>query len=384
MNDSWMSEYQNVIAKLTGQHAPDTAAAQAYRPLSVAGANPKEALDIRRNEAMRFIVQTQPLAEDFTNEDGSINFEAYNIAVKQWKSNLPMIAAGIPQVFAVLAQADQEGRGQAMRQFLDSLNGQSVDEYRRRNDTALEAVQRAYFERVYQPALDDYRKLADAGDSEAYDKTIGAVGPMTGAQLLPAVQSMYPGRFAAEELQALGGLQMPAMQQVMRENMSATARARDEARSAFWQEYRENTPPGSASYKMRDIPLIAAALDQSSRQTLTTEQYRLAHAMMRGWVAEMYGGQVPPQVKAEWQQARAERGQLDTFISGQLGRESLGLLAAYDAAPNAAMKEQVRKQYPVVNQALALRLAFARQHPVYASYYKSASKSRYTRRRRRR
>jgi hypothetical protein len=383
MNDSWMSEYQSVIAKLTGQGAPDTQAAQTYRPLSVSGATPKEALDIRRNEAMRFITQTQPLAEDFTNEDGTINFDAYNIAVKQWKNNLPMIAAGIPQVFEILAKADEEGRGGAVRQYLDSLNGAAVDEYRRRNDTALEAVQRAYFERMYQPALDDYRKLADAGDSEAYDKTIGAVGPVAGAQLLPVVRGMYPGRFTEEELQTLGGLRMPAMKDVMRENMSASARAKDEARSAFWQDYRENTPPGSASYKMRDIPLIAAALDQSSRQSLTTEQYKLAHAMMRGWVAETYGGQVDPQVRAEWQQARAERGQLDTFISSQLGRESLGLLAAYDAAPNAQMKEQVRKQYPSVNQALALRLAFAKQHPVYASYYKSAAKGGYTRRRRR-
>jgi hypothetical protein len=94
---------------------------------------------MRQQEAMRAIVRTQPRAEAFTGPDGQIDFTSYNSARDAWEKALPTISKGIPEVFAIVGQADKEGRGAALRAWLDKLGPDQLDEYRRRSDTPLEA-----------------------------------------------------------------------------------------------------------------------------------------------------------------------------------------------------------------------------------------------------
>jgi len=368
----WQTEYQRAISKIAGGDSVTAGSPNlAYRPLSVAGATPAEATQIRQQEVMRVLVRSQPRAEAFTGPDGQIDFNAYNRARAEWESALPTIAKGIPEVYAVVAQADKEGRGVALRSWLDNLGVDQLDEYKRRNDTPLEAAQRAYFEGIYTPAMDAYRKASDMGIADAWTQTVGQVGTRRGSDLIPMIEKVYAGRFTPEELANLKNLTFPPAADVMRANMSESAKTKDAARKAFWDFYNTQTPPGSPAYSLRQEALIGAALDQSSRATVTTEQYNLALSMARGWVATNYGDVTPEQV-AEWNAARAAKKELDNLILTQLGPEGKIALQAYQNVSSAADKEAVRKANPLVQPALNLQQLFAKNNPIFAKYYKSA------------
>lgn len=370
----WQAEYQRALAKIAGGDSVTANAPNlAYRPLSVAGASPAEATQMRQQEAMRAIVRTQPRAEAFTGPDGQIDFTSYNSARDAWEKALPTISKGIPEVFAIVGQADKEGRGAALRAWLDKLGPDQLDEYRRRSDTPLEAAQRTYFEGVYQPAMDAYRKASDLGVPDAWNTTVGQVGTLRGSDLIPQIQQVYGNRFTPDELASLKTLTFPPAVDVMRANMSESAKAKDGARSAFWDYMNTATPPGSPAYNLRQIPLIASALDQSSRSTVTAEQYTQALQMARGWVAENYGQPTPKQVE-EWNTARAAKKSLDNLILVELGQEGAIALRAYQSATAAADKEAVRRSNPLVQKALNLQALFARKNPVFARYYKSAAR----------
>jgi hypothetical protein len=372
---SWQDELQKALTGAAGIDAPN--APVDYRPVSVAGASPKEAMTIRQNEVMRFISDTRPLAENFISVDtGEIDFDTYNMAVAEWEKNLPRIALGLPQVAAVVAQADGERHGPALRQWLGKLNTSDLANYRQRNDTPVEAAQRAWFDGVYTPTFAAYRKLKDAGDEQAYEKTIGAVGPMDGQQLAEIVKRVYGPRWGDQELaDNLRAMQMPALTDVMKANQSPQARAKSEAQTAFWEYYRTSTPPGKASYKMKDMAMIQAALDPAARATLTAEQYKLAYSMMRGWMAENVG-EVTPELQAEWAQARTARAQLDISIVQRYGREGLALLAQYEQMPGGRDKEVFRRKNPAVNGILKMRGAYERTDPIYSKYYGSGQSGR--------
>lgn len=370
----WQAEYQRALAKITGGDAVTaTASNLAYRPLSVAGASPAEATQIRQQEAMRAIVRTQPRAEAFTGPDGQIDFASYNAARDAWEKALPTISKGIPEVFAIVGQADKEGRGAALRAWLDKLGPDQLDEYRRRSDTPLEAAQRTYFEAVYQPAMDAYRKASDLAMPDAWNQTVGQVGTLRGSDLIPQIQQVYGNRFTPDELASLKTLVFPPAVDVMRANMSESAKAKDGARSAFWDYMNTAVPPGSPSYNLHQIPLIAAALDQSSRATVTAEQYTQALQMARGWVAQNYGEPTPKMLE-EWNTARAAKKELDNLILVQLGPEGAIALRAYQSATAAADKEAVRRSNPLVQKVLNLQQLFASKNPTFARYYKSAAK----------
>ena len=366
---AWQREYQKVIASLNGQSLPE-AEQMAYYPKSTAGATPAEALRIRQNEAMRFIAATQPEFETFVTVDGEPDYDAYRLAVSEWERQLPLVAAGLPQVAEVLAKADTEGRGDAVRGWLGRLSAGDLAEYRRRNDSPLEAAQRTYFDAVYQPTMDAFRRLKEAGDPDAYAKTIGNIGPMGGADLMPIVREIYGDRFTDEDLQRdVSAIQMPALRDVMKANQSPQARAKSEAQETFWNFYREMTPPGREGAGLRDIALVQAALDPAARATMTTEQYRLAGQMARGWIVENYG-EVSPALAAEWQQARAEKTRLDAALVARFGRQSISLLSAYDYARSAEDKEAVRLRFPEVEDMLKIRLAYGKANPLYDYYYR--------------
>jgi len=372
----WQQDYQKAVTALSGTtgNAGTYVPNLDYKPMSVAGANPAEAVKMRQEEIMRQLVRTQPLAENFIGPDGAVDFTAYNASVKDWSAALPTIAHGIPEIGNIVAAADKEGRGPAIRKWLDTLDSTAVDVYRKRADTALEAAQRIYFEGIYTPAMDAYRTAADAGVSDAWAQTVGAVGPISGKQLAPLIQKVYGDRFSAEDYDSISRLVFPPAQDVMRSNMSESAKQKDTARTAFWDYMMTQTPPGSDSYQLNQEPLIGAALDQSSRATLTTDQYLLATQMARGWVQQNIGA-VTPEMQAEWAQARQASKDLKALITTTLGEDGAMALSRYQAAPTAQEKLQIRMQNPKVQQALNLTLAYAQKNPLYAKYYRGSVKS---------
>lgn len=372
----WQADYQKAVAALSGTadgtytYEPDLN----YKPMSVAGANPAEAVKLRQEEIMRHLVRTQPRAESFIGPDGAIDFTAYNASLADWSAVLPTIAHGIPEIGNIVAAADKEGRGPIVRKWLDTLDATAVDVYRKRSDTALEAAQRIYFEGIYTPAFEEYRIKADAGEPDAWAQTVGAVPPIMGKMLAPLIEKVYGARFTPEDMASISRLVFPPAQDVMRSNMSEGAKQKDKARTAFWDFMMTQTPPGSDSYDLNQEPLIGAALDQSSRATLTTEQYLLANQMARGWVQQNIG-QVTPEMQAEWAGARQANKDLKALITTTLGDDGAMALSRYQSAQTAAEKLQIRMQNPKVQQALNLTLAYAQKNPLYARYYRGAVKS---------
>jgi N12 class adenine-specific DNA methylase len=363
--EEWRTEYMKVMGKLTGVNVSQLNIDTNYRPLSLAGATPKEAREIRNNEIMRAVTATQPLIENYTNDDGEVDFTAYQDARKVWMTKLPMIAMGLPEVAAVMAASPSMG----LSEFIRGLGEESVANYRKRNDTPIEAAQRAYFDQIYTPTWDAYRQAKEAGMENAWDATVGAIGPINGTSLAALVKRTNPGRFNDEQLAQVAQMNMPALVDVAQANMSEAGKRKDQARQAFWDWYRNETPPGKKGYKLRDIPLIAAALDQSSRTTLTEDQYMMAVAMGKGWMAEQYGGPVDKDMMAEWTQSRTEREQFNVALTATLGDEALSKLRMYEALATAAEKARYRRENPIVNSALKLRRAFEVKHPTYARYF---------------
>jgi DNA-binding ferritin-like protein (Dps family) len=360
----WTQEYKRFTA--TGEGASATTTIP-YRPLSIAGATPDEALNIRKNEIMRYVSRTQPSAEDYMNDDGEIDFDAYNAAKKEWAKRLPSIALGLREVAQIGMQADKEGMGDELADYVMNLSQADVDTYRQRNDTPAEAAQRAYFDLVYNKTWDKYNQLVQAGTSksDAYSRTVGAVGPLGTNELAQLVQRKYGDRWSAEELaQGIGNMTMPAMEQVRLGNLDTAGKAKVAAQQDFWDTYNNQIPPGKASYEIKQNPLVAIALDADTRGYATTQIYQAATALMRGWVVDNYGAADP-----EWAAARSAKKQLDMQITARYGRDGLNLLSQYEGLTDAAGKAMLRAQHPTLNNILMLRAQFATQNQLYRKYY---------------
>jgi phospholipid N-methyltransferase len=369
----WQREYQKAVAELTGQGMPPETMRE-YRPRSTAGASPAEALQIRKDEVLRYVMNTQPDFESFQGDDGTTDYDAYNAAKAEWAKKLATIAVGVPQVAQILAKADAEKQGGAIRKWLATIGEDDLAAYRRRNDTPLEAAQRVYFDQVYAPTMAAYRQARDNADPQAYENTIGKVGAISGDTLMPLIQETYGDRFNEAELaQDVARLKMPAMADIMKENRTPAARVKSQAQEEFWNYIRTNTPPGGQGYPLRQQPLIAAALDPSSRRTLTAEQYKLALSMARGWVNEQYG-EAAPEMQQEWQAARAAKAQFDTLVVSRFGRDGLAVLQKYERIRSGDEKEALRERNPALDQVLMLRAQFAQANPAYAAYYRGAEK----------
>jgi hypothetical protein len=374
----WRREYDNTITRMAGVSIPEQVQMDAdYIPRVIVGANPKEALQIRKNEILYHLIMTKPAPESYANEAGDIDWNQYRGAVKRWEMNAPVMAMSVPAVSNIIAAADKEGMGAEIRRFVLQVGDEQMQEYYRRNDDVFEATQRAYREGLYADALDAFSRLKDAGDEEAWSKTVGAVGSVTGRDLLPYLRRMYGDKFSAAELEVTADLVFPPAEDVRRLNMSEEQAAKDRARTAFWSFYRTYTPPGSDAYELRTQPLIAAALDQTSRMTMTTDQYSMAAAVAKQWVVERYGEDVFQNEKmiSEWQEARRLKDDLDVRIVDRFGPESLRLLSAYDASSSADIKNSLRMEFPQLTTMLNARLQYGVSFPVYAKYYRSAMKA---------
>lgn len=229
----WQDAYQKALAAVNGQAVAEV---QEYRPRSLVGANPAEARQIRMDEAMRFISATRPDVDQFATSGGYPDWNAYNAAVAAWEAQLPQIAQSNPLVAAVVQQAEADGFGGEVRQFLAGVSLDDVHAYWRRNDSPVEAAQRAWFEKVYDPAVAE----AKGKGTKVNEARLADIGPTDTEGLTRLVMQVYPNRWSQAELeQALGGMSMPDLQTVVRAQMSPSARANAEKRDQFMEYVKE-------------------------------------------------------------------------------------------------------------------------------------------------
>lgn len=365
----WQDDYLKAASAVTGisntgQPVPAPTALQSYKPRSVSGANPDEVLNIRQQEIMQQVSRTQPRAESYITAQGEIDYAAYRAAIDEWDKTLGRIAVGLPATQVIMANAKNEGIDKKLTQFMKQLTREQIDKYRWRYDTPLEAAQRTYYEAVYSPVMDSYVALRDQGDEQAWDKTVGAVGVIDGRLLATMVAKLYQGRFNDADMADVTRMQIPPMAEVMRLNYGPEAKAKDAARTQFWNTYNNVIPPGNASYEVKQSPLVALILERDSRRTATIEQYEMATAVMRQFVVQNFGG-----VQPDWTQARAEKADLDKIMAAQYGADAPRLVQSYDFAGNAERQAALRAQYPILNTILLMRYQYEQAYPVYALYY---------------
>jgi len=294
---NWQQAYAKAVAAVTGMSAPpDSATSGNYVPRSVVGANPEEARTIRQQEIMRAVVATRPQVEQFDN-GGVPDYKAWRAAVAGWEQRLPEIAAQMPLVATVLATPE----GAQLQDFVANLTGADVAEYQRRNDSPVEAAQRAYFELVFNPALE--RNGERLKSPSEIGQQLEAIGAVDTPQIVQLVQRLYGDRWSADELsQSLAGMRMPDGMTVYRNSLSSTGQERfDEAQ----------TPEARAR-------------------------------------------------AAKNAQAKAAREALQQKITDQFGPSGWDALRAYEMASGADEKAKVRRQNPQLNQILRVKLKVER------------------------
>lgn len=294
---AWQQAYAKAVAAVTGMSAPaDIATSGNYVPRSVAGANPAEARTIRQQEIMRAVMATRPQVEQFDN-GGVPDFAAWRTAVNDWEKRLPQIAGQLPLVATVLATPE----GQPLTDFVAGMTGADVAEYLRRNDSPVEAAQRAYYELVFNPALErDGERLKSPGE---IGQKLEAIAPVDTDGLVTLVERLYGDRWNADDLKAnLAGMRMPDGMTVYRNSLSGAGQERFDT---------AQTPEARAR-------------------------------------------------AAKNAQLKAARAELQQTITDQFGPQGWEALQAYENASGADAKAKVRRTTPQLNQILRVRLKLER------------------------
>jgi hypothetical protein len=226
--------YTQTIAKLMGGSA-SSASSGTYTPRSIVGASPAEAMQVRKDEIMRMVYGTRPQFAQFDDGSGVPDYAGYRAAVDAWEKNLTGIAARLPLVQHVVNQVAGESGSKGaeeFRQFLTGIRMEDVQAYQRRNDSPIEAAQRAWYDAVYDPAMDAARSKGGKVNARA----VRNVGATDTEGLIKLVQQVYGDKWSADELrQALSGMSMPDVQTVYRNQMTATSKAKADAQDAFDQ-----------------------------------------------------------------------------------------------------------------------------------------------------
>jgi hypothetical protein len=309
------NDWRTVLGQAAAGAGMPTTPAEPYHPRSIAGATPAEALNIRKEELMQALVRTMPKPDSFMDaQTGAINWEEYNRATTAWQTSIPTLTRTDPNVQSVLERSAADGMGRQVASFAANVTAGQVDTFRRRNDTALEAMQRAYNELVYQPTWGQYREFKaqldaaetayanaiNAGDRRgaaaaqaeyqrlrdqnktAYANIVGAVPSLNSQDLMRLIEKRYPGQFTPAELAtALEGMQMPSVTEVQRLGMTP------EERAAADKTDREIRRDQIYDYE-RAQRAAATAAKKAAVVNTAIQQYQGFEQMMR----QHYGDQI--------------------------------------------------------------------------------------------
>lgn len=280
---------------------------------------------------LRAINETLPKYTDFAN------YEDYEAA-------LDLALGSLPETNTALKMAQRSGATRAL-----TLQ-EALEAWRKRYDSPLEALQKTYFDLVYWPAMDEYQRRVDAGQDKgkAWDATIGSIGPMTAAELIPEVVGSYMDQgWQTEQLRALyEGITFPAA-----EEAGEGRRAPDERQ--FWQML-ELIPYNA---QVRNQPTVALLLSKEARATATPEQIAAANEALTGWLAEH------PEAETAARQADQLAAEIEQRWPGvrELEKEYFTL--------NKAERARFREEHPELMAMWDYKDQWKANHPEYVAIY---------------
>jgi len=364
---------------------------EAYRVRSVYGAAPEEEREIRREEVLAAVSEAMPHVGDFTDEEGAADYEAYEAAVEAFFGDLAGSMAGDERLAAIAEEVGEVGVGVAGRgapglptapvreewlpvpaDVLAGVDQEAVEQYWRRNDSPMEAVQRVWEDAVYGQAWEDYNAAVDGGmeKGEAYEQFIEGAGEVEASDLAAQIQEAYADRWTDEELQeALAGVTFPEIAEahLLRKPPEEQELAR--AQGAFWDFLNELLPPGRLASGAKENNLVQLVLDAETRGTATAEQYQKALEFMEGWKARNFDAEAwgTPE---EWAEARAVNEQFEEFRDEEFPGIT-DLLSRYYDLPAGAERRAFREEHPEISQYYDFRDWFGAEegNEVWARYY---------------
>jgi hypothetical protein len=362
---------------------------EAYRARSVWGAGPEEAGEIRREEVLAAVSGAMPHVDDFRDEEtGEVDYEAYEVAKGEFFADVAGSMGGDERLAAIAEAQRGEERGErrgargaegwpglGVRMdpgaLVEGIGLEEVQEYWRRNDRPLEAVQRVWEDTVYGPAWEAYRAAVDGGmeKGEAYDQFIEGVGETSGRDLLEAVQEMYPDRWSARELgRVLADVTFPGVGEVSTLRKPEEEQELDRAQGAFWDFFNEELPPGRMASGARDYTLVQLVLDAETRGTATAEQYQQALEFMQGWKAENFDRDAWGTAE-DWARARELNDEFQEIAEGVLpGIQDL-LDEYYDLSTTE--RRAIKDEHPEIGEYYDLPDEFGERNEVWAQFYLS-------------
>lgn len=161
-----------------------------------------------------------PSRDQYSDMQGVLDGKAYFKAQEEWRDNLITKVMKLPAILemeeALVAQ------GLAHSDVEDLVNNlfteTSYDEWRRNNDTMMEALNEAAYQYVYNVANQEWQEAAGKeGEDEKVikarrDAVLARWSGVPANELVDEVYAMYPNRWSKLELlQAYEGLQLPSL-----------------------------------------------------------------------------------------------------------------------------------------------------------------------------
>jgi len=236
-------------------------------------------------------------------------------------------------------------------------------------------------------AWEAYTKAVEEGEDKgvAYRTYIEGLPAMDARALVPAVQKEYPDRWTDDELrQAYAGLKFPSGDEVHVLRKPQAEQELIRARDEFYQWYSWHVPPGQFEYDMRDaIPLLAAIKDFSTREALeesgfTAEQYREALRMVQEYVKkELAPEKIAGEMAQEYTFARGLNRIFMRFREAKFPgmaellafrQEKWG--GRYLTKAERDERDAFDAQHPELEAYRTWEAAYAKEHPVWAKYYR--------------
>lgn len=147
----------------------------------------------------------------------------------------------------------------------------------------------------------------------------------------------------------------------------------NQQKSDAWKELKaimdDVVPSGESGKEAKQIPIVSIVLG-STRANTQLNQYYQAIDAIKSW-ANANGTDDP---SGAWQRAKGQAAALDKLLRSKYGDDSVALLYQYDTAKSATARINVAKQYPVVNELVAMRVKFGAANKEYAYYYLGGDK----------
>lgn len=329
-----------------------------YSPKSIYGANPQEALEIRKAEIVKGVMAFAPKAEAYLTKDGAIDYNAYKAAQASWEKNIIENIKANPLTAKVLLQAEQDGDAmhKGLNKWLDTFTGKEIDTYRQRYDSPMEAMQRSYFDQVYGKAMDKYAATKN------WNGAVGDVGAMNGDALIELVKKQYPNRWTDAELkQALGGVTMPSMKDIVKMNIKPEDKPLAEAKDRFFATIDQRIPPGKAGAEITKDPLISGLRSAEAKGLATKEMYDQATLKLIGWANANY---IKPNAD-EWAAYKQMTEGHKQMMTSKYGADYQSTLDMYFSA-SAADRVKLLQKYPALNQ--MVKDSSLKGNPLYDKY----------------